>query len=168
MGDVKDLISTEGAQKLKSLVDSADICMFTTELDQLPLISRPMSTMRADDDGTLWFFSSRSSNKNHEIDTDQRVQLFYANKSNAEYLSVYGTARVMKDDALAKELWSPLVKTWFPEGPEDPELTILRVKPEDAYYWDTKSNKAVALLKMVTGAVIGKTMDDGVEGRIKI
>jgi general stress protein 26 len=127
-----------------------------------------MSTQEVDEEGNLWFMSKKSSEKNEEIQQDDDVQLFYSNKSSSEYVSVYGKATILQDKAKAKEMWSPILKTWFTEGVDDPELTIIKVTPADAYYWDTKNNKTVALLKMVAGAVTGKTMDDSVQGKINI
>jgi general stress protein 26 len=59
-----------------------------------------------------------------------------------------------------------MIKTWFTGGVEDPRITVIRVTPRDGYYWDTKHGGAIAAMKMVVGAVIGKTMDDSVEGRL--
>ncbi|MEO6730168.1 MAG: pyridoxamine 5'-phosphate oxidase family protein [Ferruginibacter sp.] len=168
MGLYKNLANQEGIDKLKKLVKAADICMFATNLSSYPLSVRPMSTQDADDEGTLWFFSLASSNKNAELNADNRVQLFYSNMGSSEYLSVSGNAAILRDAQKAKELWSVWVKTWFTEGPDDPELTIIKVEPEQAYYWDTKNNKMVSLLKIMTGAIIGKTMDDSVEGSIEV
>ncbi len=168
MGDVKNLSDQEAIDKLKKLVKSADICLFTTALTKLPLATRPMSTQQIDDDGNIWFFSSKESHKNDEIDQDNRVQLFFANKGNFEFLSVYGEASVITDKEKARELWTPELKTWFNDGVDDPNLTLVQIKPSDVYYWDTKSNKAVSLLKIAVGAITGKTMDLGVEGKLEI
>jgi general stress protein 26 len=168
MREVKNLISSEAVRKIQDLAKNADICMFTTSLDILPLNSRPMSTAEVDEDGNIWFFSKRSSSKNAEIEADDRVQLFYASKGNAEYLSVYGRAIISTDKEKAKEIWQPEAKAWFTEGVDDPEMSMIKVFPEDAYYWDTKHNKLVALLKMAASVLTGKTMDDGVEGSIKV
>ncbi|MBC7888002.1 MAG: pyridoxamine 5'-phosphate oxidase family protein [Ferruginibacter sp.] len=168
MGDYKNLSDKEGIDKLKELVKSADICMFASHADADTLSARPMSTQDVDDDGILWFFSQASSNKNAELEADNRVQLFYANKNSSEYLSISGKATILKDEQKAKELWTGWVKTWFTEGPNDPELTIIKVEPGDAYYWDTKHNKMVSLVKIMAGAIIGKTMDDSVEGHITV
>ena len=168
MGDVKNLSNEEGIKKLKELAESADICMFTTALTKLPLSSRPMSTQKVDEEGNLWFFSERTSEKNLDIQQDNRVQLFYATRNSSEYLSVFGEATIMVDKEKAKELWSSMVKAWFPEGYDDPELTIIKVVPKDSYYWDTKNNRLVSLVKIATSVVTGKTMDDGIEGKIKV
>jgi len=168
MGDTKDLSNTEAIEKIQDIARDADICLFATNLTSLPLSARPMSTQKVDDDGTLWFLSSKSSSQNTDIEADGRVQLFYSHKGSSEYLSVYGEATILFDRDIAKELWSPIVKTWFTEGVDDPDLSIIKVVPSDAYYWDTKNNKTVSLIKIVAGAVTGKTLDDGIKGKITV
>jgi general stress protein 26 len=68
---------------------------------------------------------------------------------------------------LIKELWEPILKTWFTDGVDDPRITVIHVKTNEGYYWDNKHGNAVALMKMAAGAVLGKTMDDSIEGRLK-
>ena len=163
---IEDVHHGEAMKKIKELADAADICLFTTNLTELPLSARPMSRQKIDDDGTLWFFSDKSSHKNEHIQRDNRVQLFFSNRNSSEYLSVYGIAEVIKDTAKAKELWSPIAKTWFNGGPDDPSLTIIKVTPQDGYYWDTKDGKLVTLLKIAAGAISGKEIDGSVEGKV--
>jgi hypothetical protein len=43
-----------------------------------------------------------------------------------------------------------------------------KVAPTDGYYWDTKHGTAVAGIKMLIGAALGKTLDDSIEGTLKI
>lgn len=168
MGDeVKDLTRQDANKKIKELAEKADICLFTTNLTQLPLTTRPMSTRAVDENGDLWFFSRKGSNKNEEITADNRVQLFFSNNSSYEFLTLYGTATIIKDDAKAKELWSAIAKTWFNEGYDDPELTLLKIVPKDGHYWDTKDGKIISLFKMVAGAITGKEMNNSVEGDIR-
>lgn len=167
MGDVQNLSRAEANEKIKELAEKADSCMFTTNLKELPLTTRPMSTREVDEDGCIWFFSRKSSDKNREIEKDNRVQLFYANTSSYEFMSIYGEATIIQDEAKAKELWSAIAKTWFNEGYTDPELTIIKVEPKQGYYWDTKDGKVVSLVKMVAGAITGKEIETGVEGTLK-
>jgi general stress protein 26 len=168
MSDTKNLSQNEGIKKIKELAMAAEICHFITSLGAKPLNSRPMSTQEVDDEGNFWFFSPKSSMKNEEIDNDPEVQLLFSNNGNSEYLSVFGYAEIIRDKAKVEELWSPIIKTWFNKGKDDPELTLIRVRPAHAYYWDTKNNRMVQLIKMAVGAIAGKTMDDGVEGEIKL
>ena len=164
MGEIKNLSRTEANKKIRELAEKADTCLFTTNLVQLPLSSRPMSTRAVDEDGNIWFFSRKGSTKNNHIAADNRVQLFYANTSAYEFLSIYGKAMIIKDDEKAKELWSAIAKTWFDGGYDDPELTLLKIVPEEGHYWDSKDGKVVSLFKMIAGAITGKEFDTGIEG----
>ncbi|RAV99286.1 pyridoxamine 5'-phosphate oxidase family protein [Pseudochryseolinea flava] len=168
MGTTKDLTSTKGIEKLREIANDAKICHLATGLDKRPISARPMSTLEVDDSGAIWFFSSISSGKNDEIEADPDVQLFYAQNSKSEYLSVFGHAEIVHDRQKIEALWTPIAKVWFTEGKNDPDISLIKVTPVDAHYWDTKSNKAVQLIKMFAGAITGKTMDDGVEGDIRL
>ena len=167
-GDVENLNSTEAIKKMQELVRQANIGMFITNLTQIPLDTRPMATQQVDDEGNLWFFSGASTEKNHHIAADPRVQILYANNSGYEYLTVYGTATISRDWQKIEEMWTPFAKAWFKDGKDDPELTVIKVKPEYAYYWDTKSNKMVSLIKILSSVVTGKSSDNGVEGTLKV
>lgn len=166
MGEIKNLSRKQADEKIKELAEKTDVCLFTTNLSSLPLTARPMSTRAVDEEGNIWFFSRAGSRKNVEIGQDNRVQLFYSNTTGFEYLTIYGKASIIKDVAKAKELWSAMAKTWFNKGYDDPELTLLKIVPEDGHYWDTKDGKIISLFKMVAGAIVGKELMEGVEGDI--
>lgn len=158
-----------GLKKLKELSEKARVCMFCTELESLPVKGRPMSLQECDEDGNLWFISSADSNKNFEIGADNRVQLYFMNNSNSEYLSVYGKAMIYKDRATIEDKWSNMANAWF-DGKDDPDVTIIKVSPVETFYWDTKYGKVVTLLNFAVAAVSGKNTDnsDGVEGSINV
>lgn len=153
---------------MQELVGHNAVCMFTSDMEKKPLQTRPMTTQQVDDQGNFWFFSARSSHKNNEIQQDSRVQLLFANTSASEFLTVYGRARVVEDRKKIEEIWSSLVKAWFPNGKEDPDLTLIRVTPENAYYWEPQSGKMVTLLKMAASSATGKTMEIGRAGSLNV
>lgn len=166
--NINNLRGREAIEKIKELVKKEQTCMFTTRLAEVPLSSRPMSTQETDEEGNLWFFSARSSHKNQHIEADPRIQLFYSHPANAEFLSIYGTATISTDREKIEKMWTPFIKAWFPNGKDDVELSLIKVAPEAAYYWDTKNSKMVSMIKILTSVVTGKTMDDGVEGELKL
>lgn len=168
MGTTQNLHGTDAVKKLKELAEGVDICMFCTNVDKMPFNARPMSTQEVDEEGNIWFFSSRNSDKNAETKTDNRVQLLYAKISDSHYLSVYGHAEEVYDKARIDRYWNNFIKAWFPGGKDDPNLSLLKVKPEEAHYWDTKDGKLISVLKIGVAAVTGKTMDGGVEGDLKV
>ncbi|GEC72181.1 General stress protein 26 [Flavobacterium flevense] len=167
---IENLTHTKAIEKLKELSESARICMFCTNLTELPMNSRPMSLQECDNQGNLWFISSAESNKNFEIKEENKVQLFFMNNSNSEYLSIYGKAFIYKDKNTIEEQWSSLANAWFEEGKDDPKVTVIRVTPEETYYWDTKAGKFITMMSFVGAALTGSTTDnsDGVEGNLNI
>ena len=79
--------------------------------------------------------------------------LAYSDPRRQNYVSVRGTAQVVRDAARQKELWSEPLRVWFPKGAEDPAVALLRVKVEGAEYWDAPSSTLVhayGYLKAVT------------------
>ena len=166
----ENLSQKEAIAKLKELSESARMCMFCTNLETLPIAARPMSLRETDEEGNLWFLSSAESNKNFEILEDNRVQLLFMNNGSSEYLSVYGKAYIYQDKNTIEDKWTPLARAWFEEGKDDPKVSVIRVTPDETYYWDTKAGKLVSFLTFATAAITGKKTDnsDGVEGNLHI
>ncbi len=169
MGEKKDLFSKDAVSKIKEMAEDIKTCMFCTELSVRPIPTRPMALQEVDDKGNLWFISSAESNKNFEIKHDDEVQLIFAKNADAHFLSVFGKAIIYTDKAHVEEMWTPIAKTWFKDGKNDPNVTVIRVEPQDAYYWDTKNGKMISLLRMAAGAVFGNAVDEGgIEGRLNV
>jgi general stress protein 26 len=165
----KDLMNAEAAEKIKELVDKNPGCFFCTAVPTgNSKGARPMSVQKVDDDGTLWFLSANDSHKNKEIMMDSSVHLYFQGSAHSDFMHLYGNASITEDKAKIKELWNPMLKVWFTEGENDPRISVIKVVPNVGYYWDTKHGKAVAGIKMMLGAIIGKTLDDSVEGTILV
>lgn len=79
-----------------------------------------------------------------------------------------GEAEIILDKAIIEELWTPVAKIWFKEGKDDPNISVIKVKPTAAYYWDTDGNRMINLLKMVASVVTGTNLITGKEGAITI
>ena len=165
----EDLSRYEAIKKIKELVEKAKTCFFCTNVATGQSNgTRPMSVQKVDDDGNLWFLSSKDSHKNMEIKADSTVKLYFQGSAHSDFLQLDGNVTLSDDKEKIKELWEPIIKTWFTEGVDDPRISVIKFVPYEGYYWDTKHGNAVAGIKMLIGAVIGKTMDDSIEGSIKV
>ncbi len=165
----KDLKGKDAGKKIKELAEKADSCFFCTNITTgQPLSVRPMSPQKIDEAGNFWFFSADDTHKNADLQLDNKVQLLFQGSAHSDFLSVYGQATISRDKALIEELWSPLLKTWFTDGVDDDRITIIKFETLEAYYWDNKHGDAVAFIKMAAGALLGKTIDDSIEGKLKI
>ena len=166
---IKNLAGDEAVKKIKELAEKASSCFFCTDLNTgIPFQTRPMSPQKIDDEGNFWFLSAKDSHKNSEVKEDPKVQLLFQGSPHSDFLSITGTASITDDKAIIKELWSPILKVWFTEGEDDPRISVIKVTPDEGYYWDTKHTMAVGLIKRAVGAIIGKTLDDSVEGTVVV
>jgi general stress protein 26 len=169
MSNTTNLQAREGVEKLKKLVEEINICLFCTNLKTGDgATCRPMGAQEVDDEGNLWFFSDINSDKNREIKQDKKVQLFFAHPGKSSYMVVNGEAEIIVDRYKTDELWTPLVKAWFKEGKDDPNISIIKVNTQSAYYWDTDGNKMINFIKMVASAVTGTNLVHGKEGSINV
>ena len=157
----------EHIEKLRSLIDDIDFCMLTT-MDEGHLRSRPMSTQKFEFDGDLWFFTSDQTHKIEEIERDNRVNVSYSNPAVDRYVSVSGGAEIVKDRAKIEELWSPILKAWFPKGLDDPTLCLLKVAVEQAEYWESPSGTLVQMAGFVKALITGKEAEWGDNEKIEV
>jgi general stress protein 26 len=63
------------------------------------------------------------------------VSLGYADPVKNVYAAITGSASVLRDAQKAAELWSIEQRAYYPKGPEDERLALLRVRIERAEYW---------------------------------
>jgi general stress protein 26 len=165
----KDLAGINAGQKIKELAGKNNTCFFCTGITTgKPITVRPMSVQKVDEKGTFWFLSANDSHKNLDVKSDDHVQLLFQGSAHSDFLSIYGVATISTNKELIKELWEPIVKTWFTGGVDDPRITVIKVETIQGYYWDNKHGDAVALVKMAAGAIMGKTLDDSIEGQLKV
>lgn len=163
----KNLQNKEALQKFKKLVNDIRVCMFITNNHEKNH-TRPMATIEVEDDGTLWFFTDLRSIKVEEVSMENTVHLVYAHPGKESYVDVWGKAEIVTDKQTIVDKWSPLVKAWFPDGIGDPNLGLLKVHPNNTYYWDAETGRMVQFLKIAASVVTGKTLADGAEGRIQL
>lgn len=164
----KHLQDKEAAEKFKKLVEDIRVCMFITATNS-DEHTRPMSTVEVEPDGTLWFFTDIRSIKVDEVTRERDVHLTYAHPGKESYIDVWGTGSVVTDKAQIKDKWTPIVKAWFPDGQDDPNLALLKVRPTDVYYWNAESGKMIQFFKMAVAAVTGNpAVADGAEGKLAL
>lgn len=106
-------------------------------------------------------FSCENSNKVAEINQNPHVALGFLDPDSEVYLSTSGYAEVVNDRAKVDELWSDVLKTWFPKGKDDPNLTLLKVTTHAGEYWDRPGGKMMTFLEMAKGAFTGQPDKSG-------
>lgn len=168
MSEVKDLRQEDAVKKLREIVGHNATCMFHTRHTDGTLASCPMMVREVDDLGNMWFLSGRSTEKNAHLAAYPHAMFTITDNAHSEYLVVHADVSIVDDRARKEELWTAFAKAWFPQGVDDPELTLLKAVPSDCQYWDTVDGKLVQLVKIAGAALTGKPNDSGsVSGRLQ-
>ncbi|CCH53980.1 pyridoxamine 5'-phosphate oxidase-related FMN-binding protein [Fibrisoma limi BUZ 3] len=147
--------------KLKEEIKDIRTAMLTTQREDGEFHSRPMATHDVDDDGSMWFFTYKNSNKVREIQQNDRVSLGFVDTGDETYVAISGNAEVVDDRQKIEELWNDVLKTWFPDGKDDPNITLLKVTTHSGEYWDRPGGKMMQLFEMAKGALTGQPDTSG-------
>lgn len=136
----------ESIRRLGNMLEAFRVAMLTTVAEDGSLHSRPMATQYANFDGDLWFFTHAHAHKATDVVRRGQVNVNYVDPDREQYVSVSGTAELVQDRGKMKELWNPNYKAWFPRGLEDPDLALLRIKLEQAEYWDSQKEMMAQII----------------------
>ena len=156
----------DGIAKVAELSKDVRIGMLTTTAPDGRLVSRPMALQEVEFDGDYWFFAERASRKVEHIRADPRVAVTLGSADT--WVAVAGRAEVVDDRAKARELWNAAVEAWFPGGPDDPNVILLRVDGESAEYWDTPGGRVATALSLVKAKVTGRPYDGGENETVRL
>jgi general stress protein 26 len=150
-----------GLSHIAKLLDDVSIAMLTTLEEDGSMASRPMSVLKMDADGALWFFTDLRSSK---VERLRVVNLSFMDIDNGSYVSLSGHGEVDTDRGRIKDLWTAFAKPWFPDGPDSPNLALLKVVPDAADYWDAPNSTMVRSFGVMASVVAGKPIAMGEHG----
>ena len=94
---------------------------------------QPMTAFPEPETGQIWFFTRKDTDLAKEIgDSSKAMFVFQDDKLQA---CIGGTLSIDHDPARIEKYWNPVVAAWYPDGKDDPQLTLLRMKCSDAEVW---------------------------------
>ena len=155
-----DKTDAEIREKLWSMMKDIGFAMLTTE-DGGKLRARPMVAAQDSFTGTLWFFTRESSHKVDEVQGEHQVGVTYADGGKQEYVSLSGKANLVTDKATVAAHWSEPMRTWFPKGIDDPEVSLLKIDVDAAEYWDAPNSTMVHAFGYLKARLTGESPDPG-------
>ncbi len=136
---------TREHEQLINLLHDFDAAMLVTHTPEGHMRGRPMMLTDVEDSGVLWFISGERSGKIDEIEQNPDMLITFQN-DRQRYISLSGFGALVRDKSKIADLWKESYKAWFPQGKDDPNITLIRVEPREAEYWDNKGGNGVAML----------------------
>lgn len=168
-------VRTDDAAKRKvhEMIDAAKFAMLGTydatgRAHSRPMVAVAHGTGDGERSDELWFFTRAESRKVDEISRDPRVLVDYADPDAQSYVSVVGRAEILADRAKIEALWSEPLRTWFPEGTDDPEARLVRVVAESVEYWDSPSSAMVHAWGYVKARATGEPPSPGEIAQVRM
>ena len=164
MSDQKEEFKTVG-----EMIESIEIAMLTSvDKETGVLESRPMATVKREFDGKVYFFTNAAADKTSDAATTRQVNVAYSDIDSEKYVSLSGSAKVLRDRETLEKYWNPLLKAWFPEGLEDPNLALLEIEVSRAEYWKGVSSRIVQFLEIVRATLTGTTANLGENKKVNV
>jgi general stress protein 26 len=155
-------------QEISKKIKGIRTAMLTTVDESGKLVSRPMATQDVEFDGDIWFFTYADAPKVGNIQRDQQVNLAYVKEDDNRYVSLTGTARLVRDRAKIEQYWKPFLQAWFPKGKDDPNLALLTVTVQSAEYWDGPGNFIGQALVLAKDVITGDHSPGGENEKIEL
>lgn len=112
--------------------------------------AEPM-TAQIDDDqpNTLFFFAG----KDNRAAKGGAAMVQFVGKGHDFFACLAGEVTATQDRAEIDKLWNKQAEAWFPDGKDDPRLTLLRFDVDSAELWETDISVS-GRVKMLFGGTI--------------
>lgn len=123
----------EAEEKLWEIVEESEIALLITLADGYPRV-RPMTLVAYEEEGGVWFATSKASRKVEEIGKNPNVTVCFLNLEGSAYAQLFGKAEVIEDRAVKEEFWDEDWEEYW-EGPEDPDYVLIHVQVSKAEYY---------------------------------
>jgi general stress protein 26 len=159
-------MTTDESRKVAELIKGERFAFFTTRTPDGTLTSRPMTLQEVEFDGDLWFFAERDSHPVRHITLSPQVNVGIG--SGSTWVSLSGRAVVVEDAAKKRELWNSAVEAWFPDGPDDDGVVLLKVEGESAEYWNTPGGRLATVLSFAKAKVTGERIEGGENEKVEL
>src|SRR5687768_2836553 len=151
----ESLTGADALGKLRELLADCPIATMVTVEPNGAITARPIGVVgdHAAFDGCLWFITDRRSRKGQAINSGATTFLMFEDNGNGAYLRLTGRASVIEDRGRLEELYTPVQRTWFPQGLKDPHITLVRFDADQGEFWD-QHNGMLRLLAAFTKAIV--------------
>jgi general stress protein 26 len=142
-------------ERIWDIIESIGVCMLTTQTGGR-LRARPVEPRPDRKSGLIFVVTDVRSAKQEEIETKADVGLVFIDAKAKAYLSITARACVTQDTSKIEQVWRLTDAAWWPGGPTDPNVCLLRIEPQIAELWDGPASAAVTVFEFgkafVTGA----------------
>ena len=144
-------------RRVRELIQHAGVAMLMTLDEHGAPVGRPMLPLLLESDPHIYFLTHQTSRKVTHLEA--RAQIGMAIVGPHCYLAVAGSAYASRDPELIRRLWHPTYRAWFPDGKDDREATVLRVRVDRVHYWEPPRSRVVRVFQAAKAVVTRRPVD---------
>ena len=102
-----------------------------------PRHMQPMTAYVEREANELWFFTYRDTDLVRDVNASSGHDAMFCiiSKDREVYACLGGELEEHFDRERMERYWNPVVAAWYPDGKDDPRLTLLRMRLDDAQVW---------------------------------
>lgn len=123
--------------------------------------TQPMTAMAEPATEQMWFFTRDDTDLALEAIGGAEARLVFMGKGDKVQADIIGTLRVALDRGRIDRYWNPMVAAWYPEGKEDPHLTLLCFVPRKGQVWVADQGTLATAFEITKANITGKMPDIG-------
>ena len=86
-------------------------------------------------DLVVYFTTNTSSEKVRQVEADPKAAAYFCHPEKFHGLMLRGVLDIISDQRLKHEIWRDGWEEFYPQGPDDPDYTMLRLAPTLAKGW---------------------------------
>ena len=99
----------------------------------------PMACYPEPETGKIWFFTKKNTDLVKDAGQGGASAMFLVVSKDQEFQAcIGGQLREQFDRDELEKFWNPHIAAWYPDGKDDPELTMLCFDARDADVWISK------------------------------
>ncbi len=153
-----DLTAAEAEKEFWKHLKSSNTGMLG--LDQPGYHNQPMTGFREEETGTIWFFTRDDTDFARDVAVGGQTGMFtYQSKDQQVYACIHGDLSIDQNRERIDKYWNPVLAAWYPEGKDDPHLTLIRFDGDDGRVWVSKKGP-VGFMFEIAKANLTKTLPD--------
>jgi general stress protein 26 len=153
--ELGEMSEKDNIDRLWNIIEKVGVCMLTTRFVG-GLRARPVEARPDRDAGVIFFVTDIHSAKEDEIEAAPDIGLVFIDSKDKAYLSITGRACVLRDLDKTKASWRKTDEVWWPGGPSDPNVCLLRIEPLTAELWDGPASAVVTAFEFAKARWTGE------------
>jgi general stress protein 26 len=98
---------------------------------------QPMTAFAEREDGVIWFFTRTDTDMARDLaNNDGAKAMFTVQARDQDFQAcIGGRLSLTRDQTRIDKYWNPVVAAWYPDGKDDPRLTLVKFDANSAAVW---------------------------------